>query len=75
MRYIHFIITIYFQFNNGASTIFQQFGNSNELNQVKHFSYEFTISAQTNYVIQIFPGQSIGLTKLIIDNLVVERTK
>lgn len=74
-KIISMIDTIYFQFNNGTSTIFQQFGNSNELNQVKHFSYEFTISAQTNYVIQIFPGQSIGLTKLIIDNLVIERTK
>ena len=74
-KVLSIVDTIYFQFNNGQSSIYQQFGDINELNQVKHFEYEFTISSQINYVMQIFPDSNVGLTKLIIDNLVIERIK
>ena len=69
------IDTLYFQLNNGSDTIYKQFGNENELNKIFSFEFTFTIKNNTNYVIQIFPGQKSGVSKLYIDNFIIKRIK
>ena len=68
-----FVDTLYLQFNNGSKTLYAQFGSFETVGTVSHFEYEFTIDESINYVIQIFPGSSVGNTKLYIDNLEIER--
>ncbi len=71
-KILSFVDTIYFQFNNGQ-TVFHQFGTAQEIGQVHQFEETFILGSNINYVIQIFPGASLGDTKLIIDNIRIER--
>ena len=72
-RIIDFNDTVYFQLNSGSNTVYKQFGSPEEAGQLCHFEASLTIDAATNYVMQIFPGATQGLTKIIIDNLKITR--
>ena len=72
-KVIVFNDTIYFQLNSGANTVYKQFSSLEEVGQICHFEATLTIDAATNYVMQLFPGSSTGMTKIIIDNLKITR--
>ena len=67
---VSMVDTIYFQLADTGK--FTQFGNPNELNTTKKFEWIYSASVDAN-LIQIFPGGGSGKTKLIIDDIKVER--
>lgn len=68
--------TVYFQLNgnNGSDIQFKEFGNPEEINEIKTFTWEVTLDNYANYLIQIFPGGGVGTTSLLIDNITVNKT-
>ena len=67
---VSMVDTIYFQLVDTGK--FTQFGNPNELNVTKTFEWVYSASVDAS-LIQIFPGGGSGKTKLIIDDIKVER--
>lgn len=66
--------TIYFQFNaGGAHSVFKEFGQPSTINTIQQFDETFTLGNHSNYIIQIFPGSTVGTTRVIIDNIIIER--
>jgi hypothetical protein len=66
--------TIYFQLNGGAAgNLFTEFGSVDNLSTVQTFTWNVTLSDTSDYLIQIFPGGTADLTKLVIDNIRIER--
>ncbi len=65
--------TVYFQLTGDGGNVFAQFGSPDTLNQSIHFDETLTIGNSSNYMIQIFPGATEGITSVILDNLTFER--
>ncbi len=72
-KIISFTDTMYFQLNGPA--VYKEFGQNKHLNQTYQFNETFKIGNNSNYLIQIFPGSANGQTKILIDNLSIERIK
>jgi hypothetical protein len=66
--------TIYFQLNGGAAgNLFKEFGLLEEVGEVQTFTWDVTLADTNDYVIQIFPGGGSTVTKVILDNIKIER--
>lgn len=69
-KILTFVDTVYFQLA-GPNT-FIQFGSAAQIGQVHQFEWFFSTGQETN-LIQIFPGATVGVTSMIIDNFKIER--
>lgn len=73
-RVIEVVDTVYIQLNGGVfGNLYQQFAGDILDQDVHSFTYDFTLQNTTNYILQLFPGQSIGNTKVVLDNIKIER--
>jgi hypothetical protein len=71
---LSFVDTLYFQFNNnGAHTVFAQFGATSEVGTLHSFTHDFALGDYTAVVMQIFPGGGSGKTAVIIDDIAIQR--
>lgn len=65
--------TIYVQIHTGSDMVYHQFGLPSQIGQTLEFSEDFAIGTGSNYLIQIFPGGSVGATRVIIDDIMILR--
>ena len=65
--------TLYVQIIMNSGAVFNQFGSASEIGQTLTFTGEYTLAQSSTYLIQLFPGGSVGTSRVIIDDIIITR--